>query len=124
MATNTRFHKFVDNMGPDSIFSSAFFTLPSGATQPTIVENQGFTSIARTGTGTYVLTLSRKAKNITVLMNPGGTPGAPSQSVVVLSRSLTAGTITLQVSTVSSGAAVDPAAAITIDILVLCRCAS
>jgi hypothetical protein len=121
MATNIKGYKtYLDNYGPSgAALANASISLPIGSGSPTILESQGFESIVRSTTGTYVLTLLRSPLACNVTIGLGGTPAATPQNVYVISK--VGKVITIRVATAASGAAADPTAVILLDVQALLR---
>ena len=121
MATNSQFSAPLDAYGPSgSKVLTVSFTTSGTTSDVTTHEAQGAT-VARTGVGTFVVTLGALYKHVTVGMSVQAATTA--QLFIVTARDLTAKTITIKQVTAGGGTAVDTLAA-RIDLVIIGRLAS
>jgi hypothetical protein len=108
MASNTRFRtRGVKFFGPGGVeVAQVDFTTSGSTADVTVNENQGAT-VARTGVGTFVVTLAKTYKTYNVTI--GVQASTTAQQFLITARTATTFTIT-QV-TAASGTAVDTLAA-------------
>ena len=93
--------------GPQSVEAKCLFTT-AGTGAVSIQENQGFATIARTGVGTFLLTLKQAPMGSYYVVHVSKQFTTDAQSIVISAQSASAKTVTLlTVTAASANTAVD-----------------
>lgn len=94
MATQSKYSTYIDSYGPSGqVIAHGNFT-GAGTGQPTVNEAQGFT-VARTGTGVYVLTFARAWRAIDVTLGFQSNTAAQIPIITAISQANRTVTITV-----------------------------
>lgn len=105
MATNSLYKNIAKVFGPSGGEWMLVDFTTSGTTAAVTVNEQQGATVARTGVGTFVVTLGKVFKHVTVGMSVQASTTA--QEFVITARDLTAKTITVTQVTAGSSTAVD-----------------